>query len=730
MSLPRLRAGISGALALALLISLWSPSLRDASGYPVGLAVVPLTAALGLLLFGGAALAGAAVAGAWAGLSVAGFGACLQLIDAGTMVRYQHLRPPAVILSTTPSWVLALLAVQCAAVLIGLVRHRRQIAEHFGAVARPWQLALLLAVLFCLSATVSRQVGAWVVELFVATAFQLMALGNLLLAMLALPTDAAGRIGAWWDRLLGPPGDPAVPADGGLDRFALVAAGAVTLTTAALAVVVYQRHPHLLDEVVYLIQARTFAAGRLALPVPPVLEAFNLSLLDVARPGWYAVTQPGWSLMLVAGAPLGLAWLVNPILAGLSVLALYLLLRHLYDLRTTRLATLLYCCSPWQLFLGMSFMNHTATLLFALLAALGVVWTRRTGQVRWAWLGGAALGGVSLLRQLDAMAIAIPLGLWSLGLGGKRIPRLGTAGLVLGSMLLGAAVLPYNQQISGSARRVPMMEFTDSVYGKNTNAYGFGPDRGMGWPTDPFPGHGHRDAIVNADLNATAINVELFGWSLGSFAPLLLLLAVGGLVRGDRLMLIVTGAVFTAYYFNYFSGGPDFGGRYWYLMIVPLVSLTARGLEQVAQRMRGFPAEGIARHGRVLTGTTLLVIGCFAAFVPWRALDKYHNYRGMQPGLVHLATEHQFGRSLVLIRGRETPDFASAAPFNPLDLQAPVPIYAWDKGGAVRTRLAEVYSDRPVWVVDGPSRTGAGYRVVLGPLTSAELAVLPDNVAP
>ena len=465
-------------------------------------------------------------------------------------------------------------------------------------------------------------------------------------------------------------------------------------------------------------------------PVAPVLDAFNLSLLDVARSGWYAVTQPGWSLLLALGVPFGLVWLVNPVLAGLSVLACYLLLRHLYDLRTTRLAILLFCCSPWQLFLGMSFMNHAGTLLFALLAALGVVWTRTTGQTRWAWMGGAALGVVSLLRQLDAMAIAIPLGLWSLGLGGRRIPRLGTAALVLGSMLVGAAVLPYNREITGSARRVPMMQFTDSVYGKNSNAYGFGPDRGMGWPTDPFPGHGNRDAIVNADLNSTAIQVELFGWSIGSFAPLLLLLALGGLVRGDRLLLTITGAIFTAYYFNYFSGGPDFGGRYWYLMIVPFVALTARGLDRVAARMGGVPTESAAHRGRVIGGIALLLLGGLTVFVPWRALDKYHHYRGMQPGLSDLAAERRFGRSLVLIRGRETPDFASAAVENPLDLRAAVPLYAWDRGAAVRDSLAVVYADRPVWVVDGPSRTGAGYAVVAGPITAAELAALADSASP
>ena len=85
MSHSRLRAGIAGVLAIALFVSLSSSSLRDVSGYPTGLAVVPFSAAIALLLSGAAALGGATVAGAWAGLSLASFGAYLQLIDAGTI---------------------------------------------------------------------------------------------------------------------------------------------------------------------------------------------------------------------------------------------------------------------------------------------------------------------------------------------------------------------------------------------------------------------------------------------------------------------------------------------------------------------------------------------------------------------------------------------------------------------------------------------------------------------
>ncbi len=54
------------------------------------------------------------------------------------------------------------------------------------------------------------------------------------------------------------------------DRIRLVLAGFVTLVAAALAVVSYQRHPHVPDEVVYLLQASYFAAGRLTMPLPPV----------------------------------------------------------------------------------------------------------------------------------------------------------------------------------------------------------------------------------------------------------------------------------------------------------------------------------------------------------------------------------------------------------------------------------------------------------------------------
>jgi hypothetical protein len=93
----------------------------------------------------------------------------------------------------------------------------------------------------------------------------------------------------------------------------------------------------------------------------------------------------------------------------------------------------------------------------------------------------------------------------------------------------------------------------------------------------------------------------------------------------------------------------------------------------------------------------------------------------MRPDLRTLARAHGFGKSLVLIRSSNRRDYASAAVYNPLDLQADVPVYAWDASPEVRRAVLQAYPDRPVWVVNGPSITGAGYQVAAGPLRGPEL---------
>jgi hypothetical protein len=218
------------------------------------------------------------------------------------------------------------------------------------------------------------------------------------------------------------------------------------------------------------------------------------------------------------------------------------------------------------------------------------------------------------------------------------------------------------------------------------------------------------------------INIELFGWSTGSLLFIALILLSGKLRRSDYLMLTLAAAVVGVYSYYWFSGGPDFGARYWYLLLIPLVAMTVRGIELLESMLQ--PAPYGAAHTGVYAIITVISLCAFSLmnYFPWRALDKYHQYLGMRPDILHLAKQHSFGKSLVLIHGDEHPDYASAWTYNPLDPYAQVPVYAWDRNPEVRARLLKAYSDRPAWLVNGPTVTRGGFKVVAGPLAPAQLS--------
>jgi hypothetical protein len=424
---------------------------------------------------------------------------------------------------------------------------------------------------------------------------------------------------------------------------------------------------------------------------------------------------PGWPVALAVGAYFGAAWLVNPILSGATILLLYAFLRELTSRANARLCVLLLACSPWFLFLGMSFMTHTWTNVCALVAALGVARARRSKPLAWTALAGLAIGVVSWIRPLEGLVLALLLGFWSIGLGGARLPLRAIACLVLTTVLSGAAILPYNRALSGDPLRHPIMDYVDRVYGPGKNDLGFGPDKGLDWGgLDPWPGHTPFQALVNSQFNAFSLDVELFGWASGG----LLLVAVGVLwSRRRRLVRIFATSILAIIAANglyWFSGGPDFGARYWYLAIVPCVWLAGAGFEALCERLGS-----AAPRARI--ALALAILSAFLCFMPWRTVDKYYHYRGMQPGIRALEEQLGFGRSLVLVRGERHPDYASAAVYNPLDWEADAPIYAWDCGLSTRTELLAHYADRPVWIVAGPSRTGGGFELLAGPLKAEEV---------
>jgi len=682
------------------------------------------------------------------------------MIDAGQAIRYQHYRPLPRLLESGAygPWLFACLVAQTMLVLTGLSARWPSIRAWLKGNFRFWQIAGAGLVFVLTSATVSRDVRFYVMELPSAAFVQSVNLINILLAAFALPEDVVARWKGRLEKLFGRTegGDlferqgergtggnngnrekaelsldnyprvplfPRVPRS--VDAMALLAALWVTALAAALSFFSYERHPHIPDEVVYLLHARYLAEGMLAMPAPPVPEAFNIDLMNYEADRWFCPVPPGWPAMLALGVLIGAAWLVNPILGGLNVLLAYALARELYDRRAARLTALLLCFSPWHVLMAMNFMPHTFTLTCALGAAVAVTRARRSDKTKracgWALLGGVAAGMVGLIRPLEGLVVAGLIGLWVIGVGGRRLKISGMAAFALGLIAVGAAVMPYNKLLTGSPTKFPIMAYTDKYYGPKTNALGFGPERGLGWALDPYPGHGLRDVLVNSNLNLTSINIELFGWSMGSLLFIALLVFAGQTRGRDYLMLATIAAVFVAHIFYWFSGGPDFGARYWYLMIIPCVALTVRGIQFLEEKLNHGPAGFTEDGARVIISVLSLCALTLVNYFPWRAIDKYHHYLRMRPDIHHLARQYNFGKSLVLIRGERFPDYESAAVYNPLDLRAAAPVYVWDRNPEVRAKALNAYADRTVWIIYGPSITGAGFRVVEGPLAAREL---------
>ena len=323
--------------------------------------------------------------------------------------------------------------------------------------------------------------------------------------------------------------------------------------------------------------------------------------------------------------------------------------------------------------------------------------------VAWSFLAGALLGWLALVRQLDAVLVAGIAGLWMLGLLGKRMPIVAIAAFAAGFVAVAALILPYNAAMTGDAFTFPINVYVDKLWYPGVNRLGFGADVGNptgGWgDLDAFPGHGLRDVLIDTNQNLYATNWELFGWCIGSLFFAAIHLLFGKKSQVDRLMLLWTAILFLGYHLYWYSGGPDFGARYWYLMIYPLVVLTVRGIGTCVDWLRAGPA-GESAADRMGVVIAVLVFIALFVFIPWRAVGRYKDYRGFHADYRKLDLP---AGALVFVKYQRNSDFWSAFIRNAPTLDEPRPIFAEDEGPEKNRKLIDAFPGRPVAYVTGRS---------------------------
>ncbi len=278
---------------------------------------------------------------------------------------------------------------------------------------------------------------------------------------------------------------------------------------------VFERLPHLEDEVAYLYQAKVFARGNLVLETPQPRRSFWQPFVVDFNGNRFSKYTPGWSAWLASGVALGQAWVVNAFFASLTVALDYRLGTALFNREVGVVASALTAFSPAALLLNASLMGHTMALFFTTLFIVAYWRIERTRALQWGVVAGFALGMVVIARPLTAIGIALPFIAWS---GWRLIRTLRNNALQFTSVLKPLLALSVVTILITSA--IPIYNYaTSGDAGKNLytlvwtyDSIGFGECCGRN-------GHTIERGIRHARFDLSWTVNDALGWSIGTITP-------------------------------------------------------------------------------------------------------------------------------------------------------------------------------------------------------------------
>jgi hypothetical protein len=354
---------------------------------------------------------------------------------------------------------------------------------------------------------------------------------------------------------------------------------AALLLYLGIALCVFSGRPLLIDEIVQVLQARTYAAGRLWDPVVEPRVFFSILHvvdLDARVFGQYPAGGPA---MLVPAAWLGAEWVTGPVVGALTVWLFWLLTRQTDPLasRDWRLgATGLFAVAPFGAFMFGSHMNHATTLLWLMVAmvALARATAGTDARPRYAWLAGTGLGIAATIRPLDAVAFALPAALWLLWrvrAGRPHLLALAASGIGVAAPM--ALLLWVNARTTGD----PFTFGYDLLWGAG---------HGLGFHTSPWgPVHTPLRGVELVGLSLSRLSTYLFETPFPSLAPAIVGLWLSRSMRGIDRYFIAAGALLLGGYWAYWHDGFYLGPRFVFALLPALILWSARAAPLLRDRL-------------------------------------------------------------------------------------------------------------------------------------------------
>lgn len=336
------------------------------------------------------------------------------------------------------------------------------------------------------------------------------------------------------------------------------------------------------DEMAQRLQANLLLQGRFfaRLDAPP--EFFSAPGVVITPAGrLYSQFPIGGPAAIALGVAIGVPWVINPLLTGLTALGVYRFAAAVYGEPIGRASGVLFALSPFVLFVGASQMNHVLTLAGVVLALVGLVrWDRGGGGAASAWgaaLVGAGIGVAAATRPYDAVAVSVAIAAFQLArvARDRRLARSLAVQLLVGALPV-AILLWANARTTGS----PWLFGYDVLNGAaHQPGFHVAP---TGVPHTPLRG------LQLASGYLLRLDRYLFEWPLPGLLPVVVALALlPSFNRWDGLLLGSAGALLVAYacyWFDGFFAGP----RFLYDGVPAAVIFAARAPGLLAGRFSGW----------------------------------------------------------------------------------------------------------------------------------------------
>ena len=368
--------------------------------------------------------------------------------------------------------------------------------------------------------------------------------------------------------------------------------------------------PYSGDEYDYLFQAKTYLAGRLSNPMPPLPDFFRLVHTSFQDGRWVSTYPPGWPLLLASVSATGLPfWLACPAAGALLLFALFKLGQRRDGHLDGVLAVMLFALSPFFAFNAGSYFNHVpaaAAGLFFCWAALDFLDQARVSK---ACLTGIAVGVLGLIRPVDVLFFVLPFAVefcWR----ARRQHYLKAPAVVLTALPFLAALLLYNHTVTG-------WSFLGVFADQRPAVFGFHPVNEEG------------DVLTLRDQ----LRIAVFRFVLATewTSPILVLGYGAALVwLAVRRRLSFLDLIFPTYVIGYlfvpFTGSTQYGPRYyfeaWPLVVLTLVSGLMPLLQATRERWRAFASSLVMAHLAIALAAGV-IFGIFMRQIIDETMDLY-----------------------------------------------------------------------------------------------------------